>query len=80
MKASFKKMILVFLVASFVASKEVDLVEPRSVHLNDPTESVRLAVSEKITAPMAGTLSYEVKYQPEHSGECTITSNRDHFV
>ena len=62
-----------------ISCKQVELIEPRTTHLNDPHDTVRLAISEKINAYLVGALSYEIQYVPEHSGECKINSVRDHF-
>ena len=77
---STQKLLLFLSLLCLLLCKEVELIEPRSVNLNDPKESLRLAISEKITAPMLGALSYQLEYVPEHAGECKVTTYRDHFV
>lgn len=60
---SFKLFVLVLAVLA-TSAKLVELIEPKAVHVNDKPESVKLAISEKITANLMGALSYSIEYIP----------------
>ena len=61
---SLKFGILFFVLFIGVFGKQVELIEPRTTHLNDPHETMRLAISERINAYLVGALGYTLEYVP----------------
>lgn len=57
---SHKHILILALVLAICWSKQVELVEPKTTHMNDAPEEVRLAISEKINANLIGALSYSL--------------------
>lgn len=67
------------LVLALALAKLDPLVEPRAFNYSSEPEHLSLAVTEKLTIPLLGSISSRIQYVPENAGECTTSETRARY-
>ena len=71
--------VLVLLFLASALAKEVLIQKLSSQSYEAEAEDIRLAITERLTIPLAGAISQEIIYEPQNSGVCRFTETQTQY-
>lgn len=70
---------LLFLLLVLASAKFVERIDPVAEKYEAEPESIKLALTERLTIPLFGAISQSIEYIPKNAGECKFTRTQTKY-